>query len=778
MTTQAEFIEWFAGLAPEDETALLTWQKPLLENGSPQYHADGAPKAVWPAFTPEKKFKPDQAIYGNTGSFILSKFPDGKPSASREYCDHVLVMVLDDIGTDKAKELPLPPTWIMETSSGCYQWGYAFGLDDQPTRGVFAEAIRSIADAGFTDRGAINAVRNFRLPGSINLKRGRGGFAARLVEFRPEREYSLAEICNAAGISVPQDGSGMGEFRPIHLTDDGGDTVLAWLSSQGLVLSRANGEGWQGVVCPNSAAHSDGNPEARYNAAARAFCCMHGHCQHIDTRTFLAWVEENGGPKEAPGVRPELLSQHMKSAINKLPAGPVADGEKDKAAAFIEQVNARERDRVEQADWFARYAYIESDDGYFDLERRDMVSRTTFDALYRHVLCRSVHGATRIKASLWFDENRQAMGGKALRGLTYAAGDDAVVARDASGTLYGNRWRNARPSLDGAGGDVTPWLTHCRKLVPDADELAHVLNVMAFKLQQPRVKINHAILHMGDEGCGKDSMWAPFIWAVCGDHLLNRAVVNGDDIGGQWGYPYESEILILNELREPAAMQRRQLANRLKPVIAAPPDTLSINRKMLHPYEAANRLFVLAFSNESVPLTLSTQDRRWFVVRTTSPIMPIADAERLWAWYKEGGGYKAVAAWLQARDVSQFNPHAAPPMTADKADIVESSMSSNEAWLTDMVRDRRGMFAGGVVGSPINKLLRDLSMQAPGGKDLYPDTLHTAMRHAKWIRMDRVHSREHPTDKTLWVHPDLASEANSKLRAMVEAPAGVLKFTT
>ena len=37
-----------------------------------------------------------------------------------------------------------------------------------------------------------------------------------------------------------------------------------------------------------------------------------------------------------------------------------------------------------------------------------------------------------------------------------------------------------------------------------------------------------------------------------------------------------------NELREPEASARRALANKLKPVIAAPPDTLPINRKGLH----------------------------------------------------------------------------------------------------------------------------------------------------------------------------------------------------
>ena len=78
-------------------------------------------------------------------------------------------MVLDDIGT-KSKLPPLEPTWIIETSPDNYQWGYTFALDDQPLKGDFSAAIKAIAEAGYTDGGAINPVRNFRIPGSVNLK--------------------------------------------------------------------------------------------------------------------------------------------------------------------------------------------------------------------------------------------------------------------------------------------------------------------------------------------------------------------------------------------------------------------------------------------------------------------------------------------------------------------------------------------------------------------------------------------------------------------------------
>jgi len=128
--------------------------------------------------------KDGEAWYSNTASFIIDRFGE-KPSASAANCEYVLVMVLDDVGDPaKAPKLPpLAPTWIMETSPGSFQWGYAFS--EQPTKADFAAAIKAIAAAGYTDPGACNPVRNYRLPGSVNLKPGKNGFKAKLIEFNP-----------------------------------------------------------------------------------------------------------------------------------------------------------------------------------------------------------------------------------------------------------------------------------------------------------------------------------------------------------------------------------------------------------------------------------------------------------------------------------------------------------------------------------------------------------------------------------------------------------------
>jgi hypothetical protein len=177
-----EFLDFITNLAPTGETALIVHQKPQLKDGAIQLHADGAVKCTWPAHLPSKGVKAGQAWYGNTASFIVDRFVDGRVSASAANCEYILVMMLDDIGT-KSKTPPIEPTWIMETSEGSFQWGYAFV--DQPTKAEFSAAIRAIADAGYTDPGACNPVRNFRLPGSVNLKPDRNNFAVALGRVPP-----------------------------------------------------------------------------------------------------------------------------------------------------------------------------------------------------------------------------------------------------------------------------------------------------------------------------------------------------------------------------------------------------------------------------------------------------------------------------------------------------------------------------------------------------------------------------------------------------------------
>jgi hypothetical protein len=752
-------FEYFTSLAPEGETALIVKQ---IDTG--KLHADGTPRYTWPAYMPSHKQRKGESWFINTGSFIIDRFKNGKPSASVANCTHVLFMMLDDIGT-KSKTPPLAPTAIVETSPGNFQYWYAYS--DQPTVEQHCAALSAIARAGYTDPGATNAVRNCRLPGSVNQKPGREAFECREVEFS-KLEYTLEEICAALGVTPDEESSRANHLR---LTDTGNDDVLAWLNEQGLVTSRVNSEGWCGVVCPNHAEHTDGQLEARYMPQSRAFCCYHGHCEHLDSNYFCDWVAEQGGPKHRPGIREELIAEAMKplSSLKPTKANP------DVAAQIVAETERKQAGRESRSEWHDRFAYIISDDAYFDKYTCSEISRKAFNALFKGVECvisNSEGKKRRIEASAWFDTFREDKGAYALHGLTYAAGEDWMVTKD--GLVYGNMWRDARPEIKGPTGDPQQWIDHCRRLVPDERELEHIWDVMAYKAQHPDVKINHAILHGGKGGCGKDTMWAPFIWSVCGPHEKNKGLIDNDSLTSQWGYQLESEIVVLNELKEPNAADRRALANKLKPIIAAPPETLVINRKGLHPYQMVNRLFMLAFTNEDMPITLDSDDRRWFCVWSDAPKMTPGEAQAMWGWYHKGG-FEAVTGWLRARDVSKFNPQAIPPMTEYKAKLVYVGMSNAESHVYHMIEKGEAPFNVDVISGPWHTILDKLNETVNNATRVVRPALFHALKEAGWVDKGLCYSSDLPSKKHCFVKPCMADWNRSDVRRKLAEITGELK---
>lgn len=744
--------EYFCGLAPAGETALIVKQ---INTG--KLHKDGSPKYTWPAYLSSYRGKEGDSIFINTGSFIMDRMPD-KPSASVANCTHVLFMMLDDIGT-KSKIPPLEPTAIVETSPGNYQYWYAYS--DQPTVEEHCAALTAIAKAGYTDPGATNAVRNCRLPGSVNVKPGRDAFVCRQVEFHPEREFTLAQICAALGVTPAE--TGTARAITFRVKDTGNDNVLAWLNENSLVLSGVNAEGWCGVVCPNHEGHTDGQIEARYKPQDRSFCCYHAHCDGLDSKFFCDWVAEQGGPRAIPGLRDDLIADYT-SKINKLTP---TEAYQNEAAKRVKEVEDKQAGREERAGWHERFAYIVDDDAYFDKKTCSEISRKAFNAVFRHIECKSTgEKPRRVEASIWYDENREAMGGYALKGLTYAAGEDWMVHKD--GLVYGNVWRDARPEAAG-GGDATPWLDHCRRLVPDEQELEHIWNVMAYKLQHADVKINHAILHGGKGGCGKDTMWAPFIWSVCGPHEKNKGLIDNESLSSQWGYQLEAEIVVLNELKEPEAKDRRALANKLKPIIAAPPEMLTINRKGLHPYKMVNRLFMLAFTNEDMPITLDSDDRRWFCVWSESAKMTPDEAKQIWRWY-HNGGFEAVAGWLRVRDVSAFNPQAIPPMTDYKQKLIYVGMSGAESFIYHLIEKQEAPFNTDIISGPWHPHIKIMSEAIPNNshiKIVQPALFH-ALKEAGWVDKGLCCSPEYKSKRHIFVRAEMAHLTKAQLRNAVE----------
>jgi hypothetical protein len=177
---------------------------------------------------------------------------------------------------------------------------------------------------------------------------------------------------------------------------------------------------------------------------------------------------------------------------------------------------------------------------------------------------------------------------------------------------------------------------------------------------------------------------------------------------------------------------------------------------------------VVAYTNDPLPITLPTQDRRWFCVWTRAPRMTPAAADKLWGWYKTGG-YEKCAAWLHQRDVTAFNPAAAPPVTEWKLNMVEYGMSVAESYLVDMMRLRSGVFASGVIGGPFHRICDALAINVPSGIKVPQAALLHALKEAGWIDVGRINSKDYMNKKHIFAAPDaLQKHSKTELRRMAE----------
>jgi hypothetical protein len=259
-----------------------------------------------------------------------------------------------------------------------------------------------------------------------------------------------------------------------------------------------------------------------------------------------------------------------------------------------------------------------------------------------------------------------------------------------------------RPSLlvprgNGRDEEVRPWLDLLRALSLEGgeEEERMLLDRLAWTVQHPGRKINHGVLIGGRKGIGKDSLLAPVLDAV-GRHNVN--VADGAELeSGFNSYVAGAKLLVINEIDYGDHKDRRKIGEKLKRVLAAPPDELVVNEKHFRPYRIPNRLTVVGFTNHRYPLHADEDARRWLALWCDGSIPPEQQAawdrwfDRYWAWLHDGGS-SYVLGWLHARDVSQFSPGARPPHTEWMHEMVQNSRDGLESWLLEQIDTAKGIF--------------------------------------------------------------------------------------
>lgn len=289
-----------------------------------------------------------------------------------------------------------------------------------------------------------------------------------------------------------------------------------------------------------------------------------------------------------------------------------------------------------------------------------------------------------ISAATWLDQN------KPVEQMTWCPGYSLLIPNQlvvAGGWIERpdvtsfNLYRPPRLEL-GDAAQAGPWLEHVQAIFPD--DVAHIVNWLAHRVQLPAQKINHALVLGGAQGIGKDTILEPVKHAV---GPWNFQEVSPQHLLGRFNGFVKSVILRVNEARNLGEGNRFSFYDHTKIYTAAPPDVLRVDEKHLREHYVFNCLgFILTTNYKTDGIYLPADDRRHFVAWSHRLKEEFSKEywNRIWGWYQTGG-FSHVAAYLAELDLADFDAKAPPPKTPAFWDIVAANVAPEDAELADVL---------------------------------------------------------------------------------------------
>lgn len=251
-----------------------------------------------------------------------------------------------------------------------------------------------------------------------------------------------------------------------------------------------------------------------------------------------------------------------------------------------------------------------------------------------------------------------------------------------------NIWKDDRikPETYEYENDIK-WLEDHLNYLLRRDEVAHILDWLAFAIQNPGKRVNHVIVIIGHQGTGK-TMLFNLIKQLFGP---SNSRAPGNDIFSDkyTHWAKNTNFLLINELKQEGV----NFYNFIKPFIT---DNDIEIREMYHQsFRIDNHMNIMAFSNIAEPLRIPEDDRRWYIVKSLAQKKTPAYYTELAKNCEEKAAQ--VYQWLLDRDLSGFNWAGDAPMTEIKKSIIAHSKSELELWIEEQMEAEDSCFKNDVV---------------------------------------------------------------------------------
>jgi hypothetical protein len=582
-----------------------------------------------------------------------------------------------------AQRLPIPPNYVLETSTGRFQAFYLFDKPE-PLEIVKPAAERLKAFAG-CDHGTSDISHVWRVPGAMNWPNAKKVAAGRprdpqlvRVEMYSEDRTSLQALSDALPEAEVSSESKKSSTRSKH--------------------AEARPTGTEDPEAPKGKAHSphraaiDGTPE-NLNAIAR-MQSLPSELQDEIKRP----VPRGNRSEVIFKVIAKMLEEGLddKTIENIIRAHPSGIGEKYADRDDLDREIARVREKIAaptQVDVVTslilemndKYAVVD-DDGKTvvvyrredsDLDRKYVVRSSYRDFRNFYLNARilvpnpSGNGLKPVThADLWLchPERRTYKGG-----LRFLPGTN-----EGPSDVY-NLWTGW--GVDPAPGDWSKMKSHINEVLcsGSAEYFEYVMDWLARAVQKPGEPGEVALVLRGARGAGK-GIFARTVGALFGQHFLHLS--NARHLTGNFNAHLRDACLVFAD--EAFYAGDKQHEGQLKRLVTEP--TLMIEAKYANAVPVRNCLHLIVASNDDWVVPAGTDERRFFVLDVSS--IKRADYQYFETLELElkNGGLAAMLHDLLHRDISGFNVRSAPETTG-LVDQKVRSLRAVEAWWHEILQE-------------------------------------------------------------------------------------------
>ena len=650
------------------------------------------------------------------------------------------VIVLDDVkeklSLTEVKKLP-SPTYILETSPGSEQWGYVL-TSPETNRHTVENLLDGLVANGLApnakDPGMKGVTRYVRLPDGVNTKKSKmvngKPFQCLIKKWNPFNTVTLEQLAQPFCVDLYKK-------RREERLDGATDIPDHPLLNVGLNIKEIRSKGRFDITCPWVEEHTkqvdSGTGIFTNEDGSLGFKCHHGHCENRTGKDLMEYLED-----KKPGFTQkynEWKFQHnMKELVNDVNETPQNEDqlldfikESDKSSKQcreyiklllkeVDQKDQMERDHYHDSiievmgytkktfkniledlretwydnkpiSFYDNVVYIKEQNRFYEYSTQIFLTPDAFQNSYSHIDS---------------DAKKQALNnGRVTKvdKIDFAPKKPRIYEQD--GVTCANTW-NAIRENKGQPGDCTPWLKHWDTL-GWSDHKEHMLKWMAYTILHPENKINHMLLLGGMEGTGKDFLLYPLKIAM-GNYY--KTIDGHVLLSGFNDYLLNTAYLHINEAELGDRREALEISNKLKPLAAAPPDTLRVNQKGITPIDVQNIVNLSMTTNSQIPIKLSGASRRFYAVWSdlnvrskNNEMLPewLKYFSSLWDWMKKGGVNHCIYHLRNNIDLSDFKPGEAPKMTDFLRDIQESSKSPAQLTIEAFIEHEVGAFKSDLI---------------------------------------------------------------------------------